>query len=144
LRRHLGQVRLSVLLHRLTLDRELAAGADPDSSPQLALRATQLTGGRSRRRLADGLGRLLVDARRPGALSSAVHPRANLIRSEAVLDALQRRLRSDERLSPKGLAMLHRMLTDMGSPLYAAADGYELSSVLRLVAASMTDRRAGA
>ncbi len=102
LRRHPVPIRLSVLLHRLTLDRELAAGVDPDSSPQLALRASQLTRGRSRRRLADGLERLLADARRSGALSSAVRPRSNLVRSQAVLDALQRRLRSDERLSPRG------------------------------------------
>jgi hypothetical protein len=136
-------VRLSVLLHRLTLDRELAAGVDPHSSPQLTLRAAQLTGTRNRRRLADGLERLLADARRPGVLSSAIRPRASLMRSEAVLEALQRRLRSDERLAPQGLAILRRLLTDMGSPLYAATDSDELSSVLRLVAASLTDRSSG-
>jgi len=64
------------------------------------------------------------------------------MRFEAVLEALQRRLRSNERLSPQGLAMLRRLLTDMGSPLYAATDADELSSVLRLVAASMSVRRA--
>ena len=65
------------------------------------------------------------------------------MRSEAVLEALQRRLRSDERLAPQGLAILQRLLTDMGSPLYAAPDSDELSSVLRLVAASLTDRSSG-
>jgi hypothetical protein len=142
-RSRLAVARLSVLVHRLALDRELAAGVEPDSSPQLTLRAAQLTGMRNRRRLADGLERLLADARRPGVLSSAIRPRASLMRSEAVLEALQRRLRSDERLAPRGLAILRRPLTDMGSSLYAAADSDELSSVLRLVAASLTDRSSG-
>jgi hypothetical protein len=135
--------RALVLFHRLSLDRELAAGVDPDSSARLALRAAQLTGRRNRRRLAGGLEALLADAKTPGVLSSAVRPKANLIRSRAVLEALQRRLRSDERLAPQGVAMLQRLLTDMTSPLYAVGDSEELSSVLRLVAASLTDRSAG-
>jgi hypothetical protein len=133
---------LAVAFHRLTLDRELAAGIDPNSSPELRLRAAQLARARNRRRLAAGVERLLADSRRSGSLSSAIRPRVNVMRFEAVLEALQRRLRSNERLSPQGLAMLRRLLTDMGSPLYAATDADELSSVLRLVAASMSVRRA--
>jgi hypothetical protein len=135
-------VRLSVLIHRLTLDRELAAGADPCSSPELALRAVQLATHRNRRRLATGLERLVSDAQTPGILSSAIRrPRVSVVRFQTVLEALGRRLRSEESLSLRGLAMLQRLLTDTGSPLYAATDADELSSVLRLVAASMTDHR---
>ena len=82
-------LRLRVMIHKVDLDRELASGADPSSSDLLALRGAQLTGARSRRRLADGLERLIAPHPRPAYLSSVARPRADLRRSRAVLLGLR-------------------------------------------------------
>jgi hypothetical protein len=140
----LGPTRALVLLRQTALDRDLAAGVDPESSAQLALRAAQLTSARNRRRLADGIEALLARAQRPATSGSAIRPRANVLRSKAVFVALQGRLRSEERLAPQGIALLKQLLTDVASPLYAVGDPETFSSVLRVVAAALTDRPRGA
>ncbi len=55
-----------------------------------------------------------------------------------MLEALQRRLLSDELLRPGGVAILNWLLIDAASPLYADPDPEAVSSLLRLAAANMT------
>src|ERR1039458_66150 len=55
-------VRARVGIQRGELTRALAEGADPSSRPELALRAAQLTGKRSRRTLAGTLRRSIAEA----------------------------------------------------------------------------------
>lgn len=137
-RRRRIPVRLQVFLHKTALDRELAAGADPDASEQLSFRGAQLTGERSRRRIADAFEALITPPPELASLSSAVRPEADLRESRAVLGALIRRLRSDEPVAPRGVAILRWLLTDGESPLYSEIDPARLSSILRLAASSMT------
>src|SRR5262245_8113061 len=112
---------LSVLLRRRSLDADLAAGIDPDSSPALALRAAQLTAASERRSLARSLEGLLSSAARPhGAITSAIP-----VRRDAVLDAkpeilgLAGELAADAPVNPRGVAMVRCMLTNGDSPFYS-------------------------
>ena len=131
-------LRLRVILESGELDRVLASGADPASSELLTERGAQLTGVRSRRRLANGLETLIEPPTGPAGLSSAIRPRADLRPLRPVLVALQRRLRSDEPVDPRGIAVLKWLLSDVASPLYTDSDPTEVSSLLRLAAATMT------
>ncbi len=131
-------LRLRLLLNSGELDRVLASGADPASSELLAARSAQLTGRRIRTRLASGLSAFIDPPRGPAGLSSAIRPRTDLRPLRPVLVALQRRLRSKERLEPRGVAVLKWLLTDVMSPLYTDPDPHAVSSLLRLAAATMT------
>jgi hypothetical protein len=119
------QLRLKVAAHRATLTRELAEGADPVSTPELALRAAQLTDERRRRQIARSLRRTIADARQPAwtrALGSIVNRRA-VLEAEEALRATITRLASPEPVAPEGMAMLERLLTDgIWSPVYNVAE----------------------
>ena len=62
------------------LDRELAAGASPETSASLAARAIQLTSMKFRRDLARSVRRILADATQP----SAVRPRVRAVWREVL------------------------------------------------------------
>lgn len=145
----LGGLRLHLYAawHSITLDRELAEGVDPQSSPVLELRARKLVGPRGRKRIADGLARALRSATdtTPG-ITTALPPRAReLLKARTVLTALDHRLRGSECVSAQGVAMLRGLLTDAASPLYQPSGPGELASRLRAAAAALTpsDQAAG-
>jgi hypothetical protein len=58
-------MRAHVAAHRRSLTRELSEGANPASSPELSLRAQQLTTDHKRRLLARSLRRAVHEARHP-------------------------------------------------------------------------------
>src|SRR3954451_11258534 len=93
-------VRVRVFWHRTGLDRALAAGADPASSRELAVRAGQLTGPRGRGLAAQSL-ECMVNAAAGGpdgrVTSGVVVPDVGALRANrsALLDLLDR-LRSPE------------------------------------------------
>lgn len=138
---------LKAAWHGITLDGELAAGADPQTSAVLALRARQLTGHRGRKRVADGLAGALRRATdtRPG-ITAAIRPDGReLLDARVVLTALERRLRRSEAVTAQGVAMLGGLLTDAESSLYRPTGRGELASRLRAAAAALeppTTRRA--
>ena len=114
-------LRVKVATRRAALTRQLADGADPSSTPELALRATQLTSARRRRQMARTLRQTITEARQPSLMRAVV----SIIDRHAVReaeDAMQMtiaRLASPEPVTPKGMAMLEHMLTDgITSPLY--------------------------
>jgi hypothetical protein len=124
------------------LDRQLAAGVEPQSSLLLALRARKLIGDRSRKRVADGLGRAHRSALRttPG-FTAAVQPNAReLLTVQAVLAAIDRRLRSTAPVSAAGVAILQALLTDGASALYQECEPGALASQLRAAAAALDPR----
>lgn len=123
----------------LELDRLLAAGAAPEQSPAIAGRARILTGRRSRRRLAAGLGRALRSAGSEyRGLSAAVAPDSvAVLAARPVLGALERRLRDPRPIRAQGAAMLSILLTDGTSPLYRGSDPGALGSELRSAASSL-------
>ena len=126
------------------LDRQLAAGANVGSSAALVRRAEKLTGRRSRGQVADGLRRALRSARDgTSALTAAVRlDAAEVLASRVVLEALDRRLVAPEPVSPRGMAMLHGLLTEPASPLYCSCDPGTLGGDLRAAASALEPRQA--
>jgi hypothetical protein len=112
---------LRARLHRTGLDRDLAAGRRPDSSPAHALRAEQLTSHRCRRALAKGLDRLIAAAGAPRpAMTAAIAPSRGEVRAARdLLEALAARLRDETAVRPRGVALVRILLVDGGSPAYA-------------------------
>ena len=111
---------LRVWLRRGSLDRSLAAGADPAASPQLARRARQLTSRRTRAGLAASI-RNLIDAAeaRPRGFTSAVPiQRREILRERQMLLQLVAALESQDELEPRGIALVERLLIEGASPVY--------------------------
>jgi hypothetical protein len=102
------------------LDHALACGGDPDASDELALRKRQLGSRASRDRLAASLETAVDDAfAGPGPLGVRVSFRRNAVRdsSESLLE-LAERLRGDDDIDPRGIAMVRMLTSDAASPLY--------------------------
>jgi hypothetical protein len=115
------RLRLRVATHRAALTEQLAEGADPSSSPELALRASQLTSDRRRRQLARSLRHTVTEVRHPAptrALVSIVN-RYAVFEADDAIQATIGRLASPDPVTVKGMAMLEWILTDgASSPLY--------------------------
>jgi hypothetical protein len=114
-------LRLRVIWSHCSLDTKLAAGVDPAGDPALILRAAQLRSPRHRRRLAASVERLVGDAHaaRPPAFTVAVPiVREQILEARDSLLFLAHLLRYADRLQPRGVAMVQRLLTDGGSVLY--------------------------
>jgi hypothetical protein len=115
---------LRTYLHWWRLDGELAAGAAA-TTPELRLRAAQLTSPRFRARLADSLDAALDAARRPYPRLSAQVPlnAQAVLDSEGVMRGLSGLLR-DHDDSARAVAIVNRLLRDGAGPLFepAAAD----------------------
>jgi len=118
-------LRLKVAVKRDALNRELAAGAAPTRSPELALRASQLVGDHERRKVASAWRRALRDAHRPArtrSTASLVHRRA-VIEAEGAIDALIARLTGADPIAAEGMALVEQLITDgVSSPLYNTAE----------------------
>jgi hypothetical protein len=117
-------VRFRALVRRGRLDAMLADGADPASSAELALRANRLTTRAYRRALADSFDEALSIAEGRELRLSAAAPlaRREVRAARAALLELSRALRSDRQVSPAGVALAQRLLTNGDSPLYMTAE----------------------
>lgn len=112
---------LQVLLHRSSLDRELARGVAPGQTPALALRARQLQSMRLRRSLANGLQRDVEMTEGRRARDSAALPvnREEVIRARRLLLRIVERLRDPGAVSPRGVATVRWLLSDGASPIFS-------------------------
>ncbi len=123
------RTRLWTHLHASRLDRALAAGASPDSSAPLSLRAGELIGATARRDLARTVRRLVDDARQPFIPISSGVPlcRRKVLASREALSELADRLTSGEPVEARGVAQVRLLLTAGDGPLYhrPAADDLE-------------------
>ena len=100
-------------LRKSTLDRRIALGADLGESPELA-RARQLSSRRCRAGLAAGLRRMVEAAEEPRPLLTSQVPlnrRAIRAQRELFLEVASD-LESPDELSPRGVALVERLLTD--------------------------------
>ena len=134
------RVRLHTTLRRSELTRELAQGADPTTSHELARRADQLTSARNRRSLARTMRRTLDEAHRPPLARSraVVIRRGAVLRAEDAIRSMIARLETTEALRPQGMAMAERILTNAdGSPLYNPAEPAALEREIGLATAAM-------
>jgi hypothetical protein len=112
-------VRTRTRLARAELDSELAHGADPASSAELALRAEQLTSAAERARIANGLVEALGDARRGEPMTLRVRPQRAVVRDAADdILALVLRLRDDRPLGIAGVAAAALLVDNRRGPLY--------------------------
>jgi len=131
-------VRLRARACRLTLDRALAAGADPSASPLLAARAAQLVDASVRQRIASYLEQFAstVDAPRGRIrtlpLRSAVRPN-----QEALIE-IARMLGHHGAYYARGIAMLELVLRDGTGPAYTDPSGEGLARQLALAAQGLT------
>jgi hypothetical protein len=128
-----------VWLRRGSLDRSLAAGADPATSPELARRARQLTCRRFRAGLAASI-RNLVDAAEepPRGLTSAIPvQRYEILSERALLLELAADLKSRDRLQVRGIAILEQLLTSGDSPVYMRSPETGLREALRRARAAL-------
>ena len=111
----------AVLLHGSRLDRQLAAGVDPEMGAALTQRARWLLGARRRRALARSLERDIEMAERFSSSKSAVIPvnRAEIQRARPLLLQILARLKEPEAVSARGVAMVRLLLTDAASPIFS-------------------------
>lgn len=119
------------------LDRELAAGASPETSAHLAARAVQLTSDKTRRRLAASVRRILAAAGDPAAVTMITARPARLplarerIRQSAgPLAGLAGYLAAPGPVPVQGVAMVSQLLADGAGPLYRQASADDLGDLI--------------
>jgi hypothetical protein len=111
------RLRSRLLVHKL--DRELARGACPDASAELALRARALVRVSMRRTLAKSVESLLADAARPRPSRRTVPVCCQRVReASAEFHDLIYRLLMPGPLPARGMAQVRILLTDGSGPLY--------------------------
>jgi hypothetical protein len=124
-----ARIRLSAYLHGSRLDRELAAGACPDSSAALSLRAQALLGASARSRLASYIERLVEEAPRPliQLTSGAPVRRRQVLAARRTLLELAERLVSSGPIDARGVAYAGVLVSAADGPVYdsRAADDFE-------------------
>ncbi len=135
------------MTHRRSLTRELSEGANPASSPALALRAEELTSARRRRSLARVLRRTVDEALHPlpRRASFGLARRGAVIEAQDAIDILVKRLCSPEPIAAEGVALIERMLGDGAwSPLYNATPAGAQRQLVVLATAASLPEPAGA
>jgi hypothetical protein len=117
---------LTRLLARLragSLDRALAAGADPAASGQLAARASILTSRRFRRALAEGLERWLQAAYGRRQRRRVLPPRSLATAHAGQVRGVIAQLRGGAPLYAPGVAAVGELLSDTAGPAYHGDSG---------------------
>ena len=132
--------RVLIRLRAFRLDHELAAGASPEASFALALRAQMLVRTRHRRDLAASADRVLAMAMQPSLPS---RPRVPVCRDRVrdcceEFEDLIRRLRAPGPVPARGMAKVRVLLTDAGGPLYHRANAGDLRAQVRDAADALT------
>ncbi len=128
-----------VWLHKRSLDRRIAQGADPHESPELARRVRQLSSRRWRNGLAVGLRRMVEAAEEPrsGMTSQVPLNRREILADRELFLELARDLSSPDDLKPRGIACVERLLTDSCSPCFVTSRPGELGPALRQARAAL-------
>ena len=131
--------RLLARLLGASLDRELAAGRPPESSPLLAARAQHIVAMRTRLQLARNWENLLRTVRRGPA---AYHPalsvcRKQVIAAEPGVRELVRLLTAPLPVPARGVAMATAPLTDATGPVYNPRSQVSLAAAVEAAAAQL-------
>jgi hypothetical protein len=114
----------------LGLDRRLAEGASPANSPELALRAQQLVGDRSRRALSRALIAAVDAVRHPCGPRGAAPIAAPGVRAaEARLVLLARDLVTTGYPSVRAIALVSWLVCDPTSPLHNGQSPVSVSEI---------------
>jgi hypothetical protein len=149
--------RLTARVRASRLDSELAAGASPDATVALALRAQTLISPRTRREVAKGAQRLLATAPQAPATGRSQQPAADRRRvpttarlrtpsvrplrvpvcrdrvreSAEELGDLIRRLLVDAPVAARGVALATALLSDGSGPIYHRANADDVRARVR-------------
>jgi hypothetical protein len=129
--------RLRARARRLELDRALAEGADPASSPLLAARAAQLVARANRYRLAAALEHLALTADAPLRPWRTAPRRSAVGANRSELIELAATLRQGGLLYARGIAILELVLIDGSGPAYSDTRGEALARQLQLAGAGL-------
>jgi hypothetical protein len=115
-----------------SLDRQLAAGRTPESSPLLAARAQRIVAIRSRRQLARNWENLLRAARRTHGTHYPALPISSdeIIAAEAGVRELVRRITAPLPVAARGVAMAGVLLTDALGPVYRRRSPVTMAAAL--------------
>lgn len=126
-------------LSRAKLDHALAAGSEPWASPELSVRARELTDTRTRRKLAIGVERAVDQVDVPQHRRGAAAPlnRQGIRHCRPLLLEVANELCDPEPPSPQGVALIEELLCDGTSPLYSPGDERELEQTLRRARAAL-------
>jgi hypothetical protein len=116
-----------------SLDRQLAAGREPEESRLLAARAQDIVALRRREQLAGYWEHVLASAARPAPALRNAAPlrRGPVLAAEPAITELASLLRAPLPVSARGVAMARMLLTDAGGPLYWSAAPESLHVALR-------------
>jgi hypothetical protein len=125
--------RIAVRLRAFSLDRDLAAGASPDSSVALSLRAQMLVRPRYRRDLARSARRLLTAATQSPFGSRLAVPvcRDRVAGSSEEFADLIRGLLAAGPVTARGVAQASVLVADASGPLYRRANTGDLRARVR-------------
>jgi hypothetical protein len=130
-RRRSWLIALRCRLRRNAIDKELAAGAEPDSTACRQLRASELTARRNRQTLAAAIERHIAAATSIPPLDVLPVNWRSVRAATPRLDRLAQRLREDARVKPQGVARVQLLLTDGDSALYAKDQVTTLADEIR-------------
>jgi hypothetical protein len=135
--------RLAMRLHGFRLDQDLAGGASPDGSVELALRAQLLVRPRHRCELARSVARLVSVARSsPHGGRPAVPVCRDRVREcEEEFGELMGRLRAAGPVSARGIAKAGLLLADASGPLYRRSSPGDLRAMVREAADALVPAR---
>jgi len=115
-----------------SLDRELAAGREPESSVMLAARARHIVQLRRRQATASNWENLLAVAQRGGEKPGpARRIRASeIVAAQSAIRELTQRLRAPLPVAAQGVAMAEILLTDGAGPVYSRRSRVTLTAAL--------------
>jgi hypothetical protein len=121
-----------------SLDRQLAAGRTPESSPLLAARAQHIVAIRSRQQLARNWENLLRAARRAHRTYYPAMPISDrIIAAEPAVRELVRQMAAPLPVAARGVAMATVLLTDALGPVYNRRSRVTLAAALEAAAAQL-------
>ena len=110
-------------LRARSIDDELLHGGITEGDPVVLVRRARLLNRRYRSRVAGSLRRLIASARRheQHLLRPQLPVREDeVLESEPLIRTLADELEQDERVSPRGVILADRLVTDGDSPVYGA------------------------
>lgn len=122
---------LTVWVHQFELDRSLADGADPASSPDLKMRAEVLVSRRCRRRLVAELDSVRARAAHPPHWHSATLPvcAGSVLAAADALERLGRALQACDDPPVRGVALASCLINDPDGPLYCRATSHTIAAL---------------
>lgn len=125
--------RVLVHVHGFRLDEQLAGGASPEASVELALRAQLLVRPRHRRELARSVARLLSTPQRSpyGGRPPVPVCRDRVRACEDEIGELVARLQANGPIPARGVAKAGLLMADGSGPLYRRASRDDLRARLR-------------